>query len=556
MEDIDILISRYGPPTSQFPLLVAAVSSSRISKSLSRRTDSAMRQVRFVLLLAVAIVSGASRARADIAPAFVTSWGDSGTANGQFNSPVDIATDSHGNVYVTDLKNHRVQKFDSNGTFLLKWGTNGSGNGQFVYPVGIALDAQDNVYVVDSGNNRIEKFSTSGAFLGKWGSAGGGAGQFWNPQGVTVSGNGTIYVADTFNDRIQKFTSGGAYLLTWGYNGSAPGQFTYPTGIATDSQGGVYVADLFNDRVEKFSSDSTLVTTWGSLGSGVGQFKNAFDLAVDRADKVYVADGGNHRIGVGQFKNAFDLAVDKADKVYVADGGNHRIEKFDADGAFILTWGTYGRVNGKLRFPESLTVVGQDTFYVADTGNFRIQKFVTPPNPVTLSYLTAERSGGTVVIRWEVNDFVHDQVAFSVYRGNIEVTQAVLRGQRHYTFVDEHAPRDATTYWLEEVDADGTSLRHGPIEVGAAPALPLELTAFPNPFKPETTLRYTVPTESQVSLAVYTVSGERVAMLLDRETRQPDQYEYRYRSTLPSGVYFVRLTVGKKSTTEKIVVVP
>src|ERR687894_54071 len=54
---------------------------------------------------------------------FVTIWGSSGRAFGQFSQPFDIATDSAGNVYVTDFTGlaNQVQKFSSDGSFLLSW---------------------------------------------------------------------------------------------------------------------------------------------------------------------------------------------------------------------------------------------------------------------------------------------------------------------------------------------------------------------------------------------------------------------------------------------------
>ena len=58
--------------------------------------------------------------------------------------------DSSNNVYVTDIGNNCVEKFDSNGNYLTQWGSPGSGNGQFEYPEGIAVDSSNNVYVADS----------------------------------------------------------------------------------------------------------------------------------------------------------------------------------------------------------------------------------------------------------------------------------------------------------------------------------------------------------------------------------------------------------------------
>ena len=49
---------------------------------------------------------------------YVTKWGSYGTGNGQFDLPLGIATDSSGNVYVTEKNNHRVQVFNSMGTYV------------------------------------------------------------------------------------------------------------------------------------------------------------------------------------------------------------------------------------------------------------------------------------------------------------------------------------------------------------------------------------------------------------------------------------------------------
>ena len=97
-------------------------------------------------------------------------WSDaSGSGDGEFNLPRDVAVDSSGNLYVADRINNRIQKFDSSGNFLLKWGTFGTVDGKFNLPFDVAVDSSDNVYVADFGNHRIQKFTSSGVFILKWG---------------------------------------------------------------------------------------------------------------------------------------------------------------------------------------------------------------------------------------------------------------------------------------------------------------------------------------------------------------------------------------------------
>ncbi len=277
---------------------------------------------------------------------FKTKWGTQGNLNGQFNDPVNVATDSSGNVYVTDYLNHRVQKFTSSGGFITKWGSYGSSNGYFKYPNGISVDTVGYVYVADEFNNRIQKFTSSGGFITKWGSEGSGNGQFMGVLNLTAN-TSNVYVSDAFLSRIQKFTSSGGFITKWGSEGSGNGEFDGNNGIAVDSSGNVYVADAFNDRIQKFTNSGGFITKWGACCSPDGYFNNPEGIAVDPSLNVYVAD------------------------TY-----NHRIQKFDSNGNFITKWGSNGYMeDGKFQYPDGVAIDSSLNVYVADTGNDRIQKF-------------------------------------------------------------------------------------------------------------------------------------------------------------------------------------
>jgi len=79
------------------------------------------------------------------------------------------------------------------------------------------------------------------------------------------------------------------------------------------------------------------------------------------------------------------------------------------------------------------------------------------------------------------------------------------------------------------------------------------LQNYPNPFNPSTTIAYEVPEELRVTLTVYNVLGEQVAVLVD-ETKSAGNYRINFTAdNLPSGLYLYNLKIGSKSITRKMV---
>lgn len=82
--------------------------------------------------------------------------------------------------------------------------------------------------------------------------------------------------------------------------------------------------------------------------------------------------------------------------------------------------------------------------------------------------------------------------------------------------------------------------------------------AGPNPFTTSTIIRYSCATPSDVSVKVYGVQGELVATLVNR-FHQPGEYSLWWDgrtdagSHIAPGVYFYRMTMGRRRITNKIV---
>lgn len=221
---------------------------------------------------------------------YATQWGTLGNGQGQFNHPVSIAIDKQGNLYVADMYNHRIQKFNSSGSYLKQWGTFGAAPGQFSSPSAVTVDSNGNVYVADSNNYRIQQFNSNGNYLTQWGSLGQGDAQFFFPSSVSVDSNGNVLVINNNQRTVLQFNTN----ATWQQNQTQP--FVKPHGVTVDSDGNIYVVDYVNHQVKKFNRYGGALTQWGSRGSGNGQFQAPEGIAVDTQGNVYVADTGNHRI--------------------------------------------------------------------------------------------------------------------------------------------------------------------------------------------------------------------------------------------------------------------
>ena len=93
----------------------------------------------------------------DISGTFIATWVSDDKGVGQLLSPSCIATDDAGNVYVTSFDLYTassdIRKFTGNGIFITTWGVSGSGDGEFTGLLGVAVNGHGFVYSGDQYNN-------------------------------------------------------------------------------------------------------------------------------------------------------------------------------------------------------------------------------------------------------------------------------------------------------------------------------------------------------------------------------------------------------------------
>ena len=127
-------------------------------------------------------------------------FGSEGSGDGQLNSPIGLAINSRGDLFVGDSANHRMSVFDRSFTFLTNFGQFNGGD------LHVASDQFDRIVVCDGGSNSLQLFDADFELISQFGSEGRKLGQFNGPQGVSIDQKGTIIVCEGGNNRVQIVT--------------------------------------------------------------------------------------------------------------------------------------------------------------------------------------------------------------------------------------------------------------------------------------------------------------------------------------------------------------
>ena len=182
--------------------------------------------------------------------------------------------------------------------------------------------------------------------------------------------------------------------------------------------------------------------------------------------------------------------------------------------------------------------------------------------PVELTSFTAQYVGSTTQLNWTTATELNN-LGFDIQRstnGNEFVTIGFVLGKGTTTQVQNYSYVDKTTspninyaYRLKQIDFNGSYNYSEVVNLGESNPLSFELLQnYPNPFNPSTTISIGLPVQSDVSLDVYNITGERVLSLYNG-VLAAGNYNYTVdASNLTSGIYVYVLNAvgedGKNST--------
>ena len=231
------------------------------------------------------------------------------------------------------------------------------------------------------------------------------------------------------------------------------------------------------------------------------------------------------------------------------------------------------------------TIIGAENIYIGGS-----------PLPIELISFSAKLINNSVFLEWETATETNNY-GFEIERASTSLStrEANFNGQNQidnwqkigfvpgngnsnssnkYTFTDNNPPVGMLKYRLKQIDSDGTNSYSNEIEIELK-SIPNEFALsqnYPNPFgkttnseNSSTKISWQSPVGSWQTLKVYDILGNEIATLVDEykeagkhqvdfsvETSHPDT-SGRVASSLPSGVYFYRLTAGSYSEVKKMI---
>jgi uncharacterized protein (TIGR03437 family) len=374
--------------------------------------------------------------------------GDGGPASqATLTLPQGLATDANGNVFFCSL--NRVRKVDPNGTITtvagngspLALGDGGPAGAAGTTPVSLALDMEGNLFIAEPGANKIRKVNSAGiittvagtgipGFTGDGGPA--SEARLFGPTSVAADPFGNVYFADTNNVRIRKISSGSSASPIL----ATPASFSFSYTLGAPAPPPQTTVIISPGATLSFAASTT--APWLSVSPDSGTVNTVLSLTVDPAGLapgIYNANlvlapsgsgnvplnlpvrltintpaltgiistiGGNGlipysapnavatRAGFG----VSGVAVDPSGNTFVADLISNRILKIDPAGALSLYAGN-GSISfagdggpgpsGAFFFPTSVAAAPDGSLYIADTQNSRVRKIDPAGNLSTVA---------------------------------------------------------------------------------------------------------------------------------------------------------------------------
>lgn len=265
--------------------------------------------------------------------------GDGGPADqAALDQPYEMAWDREGNLFVVELGNHDIRRIDFKTGLITTIAGNGkpgfSGDGgpaieaQLNQPHSIAIDPSGDLYICDIRNHRIRKIDMQTGIIRTWSGTGDaqtspdgtsiGKAALHGPRSLAFGADGKCYLAlregnvllrlDPKTDQIQRVAGTGRQGFS-GHGGPAlAATLSGPKCVSIADNGNVYIADTESHSIRYLdvaTGTMQLLVGDGKVGDGPDghsplncRLARPHGVFVDRDGSILIGDSENHRVRV------------------------------------------------------------------------------------------------------------------------------------------------------------------------------------------------------------------------------------------------------------------
>lgn len=501
--------------------------------------------------------------------------GDGGAAtSAKLNYPRSIFLDASGHMFIGDGNSHRVRRVDANTGNILTVAGGGNtdellGNGdaaseaELRNPHHIAIDGSGHLLIADRSHHRIRRVPWAAAASSGAGTDG------------AVSATAILQAGDSLRVRVEdadiatsltvdivNLTSGDDETLTLneGPTGVFTGALLSTTSASSDGDNQLEVAA--GDRIDVWYADAASASRAGAVNR----------LASAQVISLFGDVDGNNLINIDDLMSMLD-AVDggstlsttgilaaNVDASGIYDGFDPKLA--DVLQVLLLQLGSISNLpvldaNSANAPPHTLPspkTIPQRKREVAlhRQGNM-VSVWVDEREGLYTGELKIVSARGQVTLAAEMENYVQHSSADEEGLRISLVGPGAVRGAGEILRL--HLAENIDDVELANVHFNGDKTSAIVAETVVLPTAFAMASNYPNPFNPETTIRFEVPHESTVRLEVFDIIGQRIAVLADGPHRA-GFYRALWQGrddkgrSVGSGVYFYRLQAEPLNASE------
>ncbi len=311
----------------------------------------------------------------------------------QFNN---VTVDRAGNMYVTDINNHKVYRIDAATGIINRVAGTGikglnHGNGlpataaNIVAPTGVVTDTSGNFYFIENGM-AVRKVNITTGIISRvaggvqsgYSGDGGPAtsARFNQANGLALDLAGNLYISDKGNHVIRKVSAATGIITTVagsgtaGYSGdgglATGATMNEPNGVTVDRFGNIYISERLNSVIRRVDAITGNISTVAGIAGSAG------------------FNGDNRPAVTAIISFPYGITTDKDGNVFFADQAIHRVRKITIATGIINTIAGNGSIiyNGDNIPPTTAGIFNPGSVCLDTAGNlyigenFRIRKVI------------------------------------------------------------------------------------------------------------------------------------------------------------------------------------